>query len=274
MTVRCKHVKLLSLVRIKISAVLNDDDAPHLKGFDLEKIPKLLQLLDEAIVETHAAIPREDKRRGLDPVAMARLSVHEIQTTQALLQQAGYKERKLEGCPCELEKHDSDLNAMTKRIAEALSEEGINMHNLGGLARATLALHKGLGLVPVQADDGIDWESFDLEQLHYLHAVVSKAEGRAMSPPVGGISCPVCGYSAGGAGADSTRRNCPMGCSPLSEARAEERIREAIRVEQARCDRFYKLQVEYAEEQFQLENSSPSPRKQKRVPMRPPEGAY
>jgi hypothetical protein len=203
---------LLRLVRNKLSSILADEFAPNMKGYELEKIPRLLRQLDEALEETDAALPKH-RTGGLTHEQQARLSTNEVLTVMAMLERAGCKpDTPDRECVCKEDganKHD--LAAMTVRISESLTQDNINLYGLQGLAKATLALHQGLGLVPWSDEDGIDWKSFSKEELYYLDAVVRKAEGRPLVPPVMGIPCRVCGYSTEGPA--SSMRACPVGCS-------------------------------------------------------------
>lgn len=197
--------------------MVSNEFAPQMKGYELEKIPRLMRQLDEALIETENALPKQ-RTGGLSDAQLRRLSTNEVLTVTAMLERAGCKPDNPDArCVCEQEgekKHD--LAALTIKITEALGEDGIAMYALQGLGRAVLALHQGLGLVPSTSDDGTDWTTFTTEELYYLDAIVRKAEGRPMQPPVMGIICRVCGYSSEGPA--SSMQACPVGCSKLTPA--------------------------------------------------------
>lgn len=198
-----------------MSSTLADEFAPNMKGYELEKIPRLIRQLDEAMAETDAALPKQ-RSGGLAPEELAKLSTNEVLTVTAMLERAGCKPENPDArCVCEEDgprKHD--LAALTIKISDAMNEDGISMYALQGFGRAAISLHQGLGLVPSSEEDGTDWSSFSLQELYYLDAVIRKAEGRALTPPVLGIVCRVCGYSSEGPA--SSMAGCPVGCSKVT----------------------------------------------------------
>ncbi len=203
----CHHARLIQLVRRRISQVLADPYHPNMKGYELERVPKRIEALDAALVETQAALPKEAKG-VLGPLEIDRLTLNEVITVRAMLERAGCRPDNPErGCICE--EREADLHAVTTRIAAALSEEHVSLYGLLGLAAAVLALHKGLGLTPSTEDDGTDWTTFSTEDLHYLDAIIRKAKGSPLKPPTNGIRCSVCEYSTANIG---RLNNCPVGC--------------------------------------------------------------
>ncbi len=178
-----------------------------MKGYELERVPKRIEMLDAALTETQAALPKEAKG-VLGPLEIDRLSINEVITVRAMLERNGCRPDNPErGCICE--EREEDLAAVTKRIASALTEEHVSLYGLLGLAAAVLALHKGLGLTPSTEDDGTDWSLFSTEDLYYLDAIIRKAKGNSLKPPTNNIRCNVCGYSESSVG---RMNNCPVGC--------------------------------------------------------------
>ncbi len=178
-----------------------------MKGYELGRVPRILTLLDAAMVETQAALPKA-ANGILTLLEVDRLSLNEVLTVRAMLERAGCRPDNPERrCVCE--EREADLAALTRRIADALKEEHITLYGLQGLSNAALELHKGLGLKPSSEDDGTDWTTFTTPELYYLDAVIRKAKGAPLTPPTNNIRCRVCNYSTSNIG---DMNNCPVGC--------------------------------------------------------------